>query len=145
VGGVFEMTKLLARRLWLVSTGLFLSLTLGACSTYQSPSSADQLLATVGIDTKDYKLRFVAVDGAFISSMGWLHAFGGRDELKIRPGKRALKLEYTDLNLQKGSSTLVFEAQAGRRYTVHERTEAHKFYTWMTNDSGERVTLLPRE
>jgi hypothetical protein len=145
VGGVFEMNPLLSRRFWLAQAGLLCALALGGCATYQPPSLPDNQLATIGVDANDFKLKFISVDGAFISSIGRLNSFSGRSELKIQPGKRSIQMDYSNLYQERGTSTLVFEAQAGRRYTVHERTEGHRFVTWVTSDGGEKVPLLPKE
>jgi hypothetical protein len=133
------------RRFCLAQVGVSLTLALGACSTYQAPGLPDSQLATLGIDANDYKLKFISVDGAYISSVGRLNSFAGRSELKLSPGKHSVEMDYSNLYQERGTSTLVFEAQAGRRYTVRERSEGHKFYTWITTEGGERVTLLPKE
>jgi hypothetical protein len=143
------MTPFFDRRFCLAQVGVSLALALGACSTYQAPGLPDGQLATLGIAATDYNLKFISVDGAYLSSVGRLNSFAGRSELKLSPGKHAVELDYlylhNNMNQQRGTSTLVFEAQAGRRYTVHERTEGHKFYAWITTEGGERVTLLPKE
>jgi hypothetical protein len=129
----------------LLFTGASMFLALSACATYQPPALPANQLATISIDPNSHRLRFMAVDGVYLSAIGGLNSFAGRDDLRLQPGKRTVQVEYTEAvgtGLAKGGVLLVFEAQAGKRYVVRERTEGRKFVAWLTTDNGDKVPLL---
>lgn len=132
----------------LLFTGALLFLALGGCATYQAPELPANQLATISIDPNSHRLRFMSVDGVYLSAIGGLNSFAGREDLKLQPGKRMVQVEYTEvvgLGLAKGGVLLVFDAQAGKRYVVRERTEGQKFIAWLTTDNGDQVMLLSRD
>ena len=132
----------------LFSTGASLVLALTGCATYAPPALPDNQMATISIDPNSHSLRFMAVDGVYLSAIGGLNAFVGRDDLKLRPGKRMVQVEYTEivgLAVKKGGALLVFDAFAAKRYVVHERSEGRNSFVWLTTDSGDKVPLLSRE
>jgi hypothetical protein len=139
-----SLTHVRARRA-LLFTGASLVMGLTACATYQTPALPASQLATISIDPNSHRLRFMAVDGVYLSAIGGLNSFAGRDDLQLQPGKRTIQVEYTEavgLGLAKGGVLLVFEAQAGKRYVVRERTDGKRFVAWLTTDNGDKVPLL---
>lgn len=133
------------RRRALLSTGTLLVLALVGCATYVPPALPDHQLATISIDPNSHSLRFMAVDGVYLSAIGGLNSFAGRQDLQLRPGKRTVQVEYTEavgLKLAKGGALLVFDAKAGTRYVVRERIDGRKFVVWLTQENGDKVPLL---
>lgn len=129
----------------LLFTGASLVMALGGCATYQPPDLPSNQLATIGIDPNSHRLRFMSVDGVYLSAIGGLNSFAGRDDLKLQPGKRTVQVEYSEVfgtTLKKGGVLLVFDAQAGKRYVVHDRPDGARFYVWLTTNSGDKVPLL---
>lgn len=139
------MNKILTRRAMSALMAASCVLAAGACTTYQAPELPADELASIEIDPKDPALRFTSVDGAYMSSTGTLMNFSGRKVLKLRPGQRRIvvtNIQTEGGGVQSGHSTLVFEAQAAKRYTVRQKTERLKFYTWITDETGANVPLI---
>ena len=129
----------------LLFSGASLVLVFGGCTTYQPPELPANQLATISIDPGSHRLRFMAVDGVYLSAIGGLNAFAGREDIKLQPGKRMVQVEYTEVvgtGLAKKGVLLVFDARAGQRYVVGERSDGRKFVAWLTTASGDKVSLL---
>jgi hypothetical protein len=132
-------------RLALLLMGGSIVLGLIGCTAYQPPELPAGQLATISIDPNSHSLRFMAVDGVYLSAIGGLNSFAGRQDLQLRPGKRTVQVEYTEavgLKLAKGGALLVFDAKAGTRYVVRERIDGRKFVVWLTQENGDKVPLL---
>jgi len=140
----FESAFRAARRLgWLAVASW--AVVLSGCATYQPPQLPPDQLATIGIETRSSRLRFASIDHASVSAMGLLNSFAGRDDIQILPGRRRVVVGITEVlgaGYRQGSVTLVFDAQAGRRYEVSERVEGWQRLVRVTNDAGEPVPLL---
>jgi hypothetical protein len=137
--------KHVSTRRALMFTGASLVLALTACATYQPPALPADQLAVIDIDPNAYRLRFLSVDGVYLSAIGGLNSFSVRDPLKLQPGKRAVQVQSSEVvgtTLKEGGVLLVFDAQAGRRYVVRERRDGNRFYVWLNTDSGDKVPLL---
>jgi hypothetical protein len=134
-----------ARRPMLAWAAASLLITLTGCTIYQAPNLPTDQTATIVRDPKTYKLKFTSVDGAAMSSIGELNSFAGNDPLTLAPGKRRIGIKYSDFDKREGRVLLVFEAQAGQRYVVHERLEGKQFYAWITTDKGAPVKLLDKD
>jgi hypothetical protein len=129
----------------LLFMGAFFVLALGGCATYQPPELPANQLASIGIDPNAYRLRFLSVDGVYLSAIGGLNSFSGRDVLKVLPGKRAIQIQSSEVvgtTLREGGVLLVFDAQAGKQYSVRERRDGSRFYVWLATDNGQSVPLL---
>ena len=129
----------------LLFMGASILFALTGCATYQPPTLPADQLANIAFDPKASRLRFLSVDGVYLSAIGGLKSFAGQDDLQLRPGKRAIKIGYSEVvgtTLKQGGVLLVFDAQAGKRYVVHERRDGAGFYVWLTMDNGGKVPLL---
>lgn len=119
-------------------------LTAAGCATYQAPALPAGESAVIAIDERSAKIAISAVDGVGMSSLGGL-GLNRERELKIAPGRRAVTVNYLDIDAggrREGNILMTFDAVAGQRYVVHERSEGRQFVTWITDASGATVPLV---
>jgi hypothetical protein len=132
----------------LFAAGTGLVLAVSGCATYQSPELPAVEVATISINPANHRLRFMAVDGVYLSAVGGLNVFAGRNDLMLRPGKRTIQIEYNEVSMPQTiprGALLVFDAQPGQRYVVHERADGLRFSTWITTCNGVSVPLLSKK